>query len=360
MKLPPLNEMETARRRRDGSYDGVFFVCVRTTGVFCLPSCPARTPQSENVEYASTSAEAVRVGYRPCKRCRPDRLVGHPPDWFARLDALVDGCGLGWLRDVDLRASDIEPACARRWFQKRWGMTFQTYQRARRMSAALAKLHQGATETDAATTAGYASSSGFRSAFQRCFGVTPGRSREVGMIVTQIVESPVGPIQLGATSQGICLLEFADRRSLSTEIGQLTRAVGPVLPGKSPHLTQMADELAGYFAGNLTEFTTPLHIARGTPFQRRVWERLIQVPFGETMSYGQLAKAINQPGAQRPVGSANGANCIAIVIPCHRIVQSDGQLRGYGGGLWRKRFLLDLEARGCGACLPLVAAVAPR
>lgn len=162
-------------------------------------------------------------------------------------------------------------------------------------------------------------------------------------IVTQTVESPVGPLQLGATESGICLLEFADRGTSLTEINRHDRTIGPLVPGSNSHLEQMADELARYFEGRLTEFAVPLDVVRGTPFQRRVWDHLLRIPFGETMSYGQLAQSMGRPGAQRAVGAANRANCIAIVIPCHRVVQSDGRLCGFGGGLWRKQFLLDHE-----------------
>ena len=186
----------------------------------------------------------------------------------------------------------------------------------------------------------------------RRFGATTGRKAKVQAIVTQTIGSPVGPLQLGATAGGICLLEFSDCRAVPTEIGQLNNAVAPPVRGGNEHLARMADQLARYFEGALTEFTVPLDIVRGTRFQREVWARLLQIPFGRTMSYGQIAEAIGRPGAQRAVGSANRANSIAIVIPCHRVVQSDGKLGGYGGGLWRKQFLLDHEAAMCGSDLP--------
>ncbi len=163
-------------------------------------------------------------------------------------------------------------------------------------------------------------------------------------IVTQTLESPVGELQLGATEKGICLLQFADCRALPTEIIRLHKAASPSTATGNAHLERMAEQLARYFEGAPAEFTVPLDIVGGTPFQRRVWDRLRRIPFGETMSYGQLAEAMGQPGAQRAVGGANRANHIAIVIPCHRIVQSNGKLCGYAGGLWRKQFLLDHEA----------------
>lgn len=170
-------------------------------------------------------------------------------------------------------------------------------------------------------------------------------------IVTQVIESPIGPLHLGATDTGVCLLEFADRSALPTEIRQLDKFIGLLSPGSNSHLERMADQLARYFAGTLTKFSVPLDLVRGTPFQREVWDHLLQIPYGETMSYGEVAEALGRPDAQRAVGSANRANYIAIVIPCHRVVQGSGKLGGYGGGLERKRFLLDHEAAVCGTSL---------
>ena len=340
--------MQRARLGRDPAYDGIFLVGVRTTGIFCRPSCRVKSPQERNVVYLATVDDAVRAGFRPCKRCRPEQADGRTPPWVRRLLHLLDTQGERKLRDADLEALGIPPSRARRHFREHFGVTFQAYQRARRLGRALKTLQRGANALEAGLATGFESASGFRSAFARQFRHTPGRSHQMQTIITQTVESPIGPLQLGTTDRGICLLEFADRRALPTEIGQLRAAVGPLVPGNHAHLEQMADELARYFAGTLKAFKVPLDIVRGTPFQRQVWERLCRIPYGATMSYGELAEAIARPGAQRAVGAANGANCIAIVIPCHRVVQSDGKLRGYGGGLWRKQFLLEHEAGVCG------------
>jgi AraC family transcriptional regulator of adaptative response/methylated-DNA-[protein]-cysteine methyltransferase len=147
----------------------------------------------------------------------------------------------------------------------------------------------------------------------------------------------------GATSEGICLLEFADRRMLETQINRLSRWFDcAVVPGEHEHIAKLERELELYFAGKIREFTVPL-VLRGTPFQVAAWERLLTIPYGETISYERQARAMNRPGAQRAVGKANGDNRMAILIPCHRVVRQNGDLCGYGGGLWRKKFLLDLE-----------------
>ncbi len=157
------------------------------------------------------------------------------------------------------------------------------------------------------------------------------------------MRSPLGPLVAGATTAGVCLLEFTDRRMLEAELATVKRLYsGPVIPGSNRHLELLETELAGYFAGAVRSFSVSLAYS-GTPFQRRVWEQLLAIPFGETRSYQQLAAAVGSPRAVRAVGRANGLNRIAIVIPCHRVINKNGGLCGYGGGLWRKQYLLDLE-----------------
>lgn len=288
--------------------------------------------------------DALLAGYRPCKRCRPMDTDGLPPAWVGKLMALVDEDPTRRLRDLDLRSASIDPARARRYFTRHYGMTFQAYHRARRMGLALSRLRQGADLTATAVDSGFASCSGFRDAFERIFGRPPGAGRELSMVVTRPIESPLGPLVAAANDEGVCLLEFADRPALERQLKTLRRRLDcAIVPGSNRHLDLLADELGRYFAGRRGEFTVPL-VTPGTEFQEAVWARLRRIPFGQTRSYGQLAGELGSPGAQRAVGRANGDNRIAIVIPCHRVVQADGQLRGYGGGLWRKKFLLDLEA----------------
>jgi AraC family transcriptional regulator of adaptative response/methylated-DNA-[protein]-cysteine methyltransferase len=343
--LPPLQEMERAVTTSDASYDGIFFVAVRTTGIFCRPSCPARKPLPRNQEYYATAKEALFAGYRPCKRCRPLDTEGRPPDWVERLLAAVERDPAARWRDADLRTLAIDPARARRYFREKYGMTFQAYCRGRRMGEALQQIRRGVALDDVALGHGYESHSGFREAFARTFGQPPGRSRQAGCIVTAWVESPLGPLLVGATEEGICLLEFTDRRALETQFATLRRRFAcAIVPGKQAHIDQLQEELAQYFAGTRTQFDVPV-IYPGSPFQHAVWEQLLRIPYGETRSYEDVARALGAVGAQRAVGRANGQNRVAILIPCHRVVNKDGRLGGYGGGLWRKQFLLDLEQR---------------
>jgi AraC family transcriptional regulator, regulatory protein of adaptative response / methylated-DNA-[protein]-cysteine methyltransferase len=349
--LPSMGEMERAVQRRDASYDGIFFVGVRTTGIFCRPSCPAKTPLVRNRQYFATAREAIFAGYRPCKRCRPLDTNGRPPGWAQRLLSMVEKAPLGRLTDADLRALQIDPARARRYFLQHYGMTFHAYCRGRRMGKALEQIRLGAPLDDVALGHGYDSHSGFRDAFTRTFGQPPGRSRTADCLVVGWVESPLGPLIVAAKKEGVCLLEFTDRRMLETQFTTLRKQFAcAIVPGDHEHLDHLKDELARYFARELQEFTVPV-LYPGSPFQQAVWKQLLQIPYGETRSYEAVACAIGCQGAQRAVGRANGQNRIAIVIPCHRVVNKGGQLGGYGGGLWRKQFLLDLE-RGVRTLLP--------
>jgi AraC family transcriptional regulator of adaptative response/methylated-DNA-[protein]-cysteine methyltransferase len=338
--------MERAFLSGDASYDGIFFTGVRTTGIFCRPSCPARKPLPSNVEFFCSVRDALFAGYRPCRRCHPTHPSGSSPAWVKQLLDAVEAHPDRRLRDGDVRRYGVDPARARRYFLEHYGMTFQAYCRGRRLAGALRQLRDGADLDDVALGTGWESHSGFREAFARRFGVPPGKSAEASCVVTTGIDTPLGPMIAGATDEGLCLLEFADRRMLENQIKRLERLLRqPLVPGDHPHLTQVREELKQYFAGTLRTFTVPL-VFRGTPFEERVWRQLIRIPYGETRSYADLATRVQAPGAQRAVGRANGMNRIAIVIPCHRVVNSDGKLGGYGGGLWRKHWLLALEARG--------------
>jgi AraC family transcriptional regulator of adaptative response/methylated-DNA-[protein]-cysteine methyltransferase len=340
--IPSIAEMQRAYLRKDASYDGIFFLAVRTTGIFCRPSCPARRPLPGNVDYFSSAREALFAGYRPCKRCRPLDTGGRPPEWVERALALVNDSETR-IKDSELRRSGIDPFRIRRYFQKHYGMTFQAYCRAHRMGEALNQLRQGASLDDIALGNGYESHSGFRDAFTRTFGRSPGTSHDLDRIVVCWVETPLGPIVAAANDSGLCLLEFTDRRMLETQFHTLKKLFScAIVPGENDYLTKLKNELEAYFAGELRQFSIPL-VYPGSPFQVRVWNELLCIPYGETCSYEALARRIGLTSGQRAVGHANGTNRIAILIPCHRVVNKDGKLGGYGGGLWRKQYLLDLE-----------------
>ena len=344
--LPPLPEMMRAFLARDVSYDGVFLTGVSTTGVFCRPSCPARKPKPENLRFFGDVHQAVSAGFRACLRCNPLGAYGQQPQWVTRLLSAVGADPERRFKDADLRKAGLEPARVRRYFLKHYDMTFHAYARGRRLSGAFQQLRQGAQLDEVAMGTGFESHSGFRDAFARTFGEAPGRSRGGDCVVCAWIESPLGPLVAGATAEGICLLEFTDRRMLPAQVETVRRRFDcAVVPGDSPHFDQLRDELKAYFSGQLRQFSLPL-VAPGTPFQERVWGALQRIPYGETRSYEDLAHTVGVPNAQRAVGRANGLNRIAVIIPCHRVINKDGKLGGYGGLLWRKEALLHLERTG--------------
>lgn len=350
--------MVKAMHDRDASFDGLFYICVKTTGIFCRPACTARKPLRKNVVFHRTVRDCLLDGFRPCKRCRPLARSAEDRRWLELLLARIERDPSAKLRDADLVAMGVSPHRARRYFTKNFGMTFQAYHRARRMGMALLQLKKGQGETAVAFDQSYESLSGFRDAFKRVFGTTPGRSRSLGCLQTTRLETPLGPMVATANEEGICLLDFADRRALEREIAALCKRLDAVVvPGRSAHLDKLARELDAYFEGSRTDFTVPL-VLSGTLFQETVWNELRRIPYGETISYVELARRIGRVGAQRAVGRANGDNRMAILIPCHRVVRDDGTLCGYGGGLWRKQHLLDLEQRQGRLSLPARPATA--
>jgi AraC family transcriptional regulator of adaptative response/methylated-DNA-[protein]-cysteine methyltransferase len=334
--------MYRAIAERDGSYAGVFFVGVKTTGVFCRPGCPARCPKVENVEFFSAAREALYAGYRPCLRCRPLEAVPETPDWVRRAVRLVESSPDRRIREHELVQEGLSPERLRRWFQRNHGMTFQSYQRGLRLGRAYKAMKGGESVTGASIETGWDSTSGFREAFHRAFGVSP--SQAGGPVFTvRRLETPLGAMVAVADDASLYLLEFVDRRMMATQMRTLQSRYGcSLVPGDTPVLRAVEAQLLSYFEGRLDAFNVPLDY-RGTEFQVAVWRRLCAIPHGATMSYAQLARELGRPDAQRAVGKANGDNRIAILVPCHRVVKADGSLCGYGGGLWRKKRLLELE-----------------
>lgn len=344
--LPPPPEMFEAFETRDTSYDGIFITAVRTTGIFCRPSCAARKPARKNVEFFPSAKQALAHGYRPCKRCRPMEPPGQTPKEIRALIQELDDDPALRLRDRELRTRGLDPAKVRRWFKKHHGMTFHAYQRGRRMSRALRQLAGGDGVTGAAFDNGYESVSGFQEAVRQITGQSPNRSRDVATVHLSRIVTPLGPMLAGTEESAVCLLEFTDRRMLPAQMERLEKRLGcAFVPGPTDLGRHLEEELGRYFAGELEEFTVPIAM-HGTPFQERVWSALRSIPYGEVRSYAEQARAISAPEAVRAVARANGDNRMAILIPCHRVIGSDGSLTGYGGGLWRKKFLLSLERGG--------------
>ena len=337
--------------RRDRAWDGRVIGAVRSTGIYCKPSCPARRPKRENVEFFATSEEARAAGYRSCLRCMPDE-VGRDRTAVARAIRLIEQAEepplLGELAD----AVGYAPHHFQRLFKRELGVSPAQYSRALRNRRSEAALKTGGRVTDAVYDAGYAGPSGFYSDAKERLGMTPSAWRDGGRGETirwTIVDSALGRMLVAATSKGICRLTFDDsvaslqrlfpKAAIVEDDGSMRELVEGVLaaverPAAAPDL--------------------PLDVA-GTAFQEAVWRELRKIPAGETRSYAQIAAAIGNPGAVRAVGTANGDNHVAVLIPCHRVVRSDGSLGGYAGGLDRKRRLLEAEGHAPAAPeLPLI------
>lgn len=336
-------EYYQALLEKKSEYEGVFYVGVKTTGVFCRPTCPARKPKIENCEFFGTAEEALLASYRPCKRCRP---LSHPNQVSDLVRLLVDAVEANpekrWTNQ-DFQKLSVDASTARRQFKKRFGMTFVEYARARRMGLALKQIREGHAVIDAQLTTGYESSSGFRDAFSRIMGAAPTRSGHHRVLRASWVDTRLGPMIAIADEEALYLLEFVDRRGLEREVERLRRRTrSAIIPGYTAPLRSIERELVEYFDGKLTVFQTPLRLL-GSPFQTEVWGRLLQIPAGQTSSYGEIAATMGRPTAYRAVAQANGANQLAIVIPCHRVINANGELGGYGGGVSRKQWLLNHE-----------------
>ena len=351
--LPDPSILYQALVDRDSTFEGIFFAAIKTTGIFCRPTCGAKKPLAKNVEYFSTSKEALLHGYRPCKVCRPEQPLGSPPLWLGALMKELEEYPNQKISDYRIRELGMDPARVRRWFKKNHGMTFQAYQRSLRINQAFGALRQGESVTEAAFSQGYEGLGSFGKQFKNQIGIAPSLSKAKNQVTISRILTPLGPMVAGATEEGICLLEFADRPMLETQLKRLKKHLqATLLPGNTPLIQQLSEEMEAYFQGKLTSFEVPL-LLPGSPFQQQVWKALQEIPYGETRSYKQQALAIDKPDATRAVARANGDNRIAIIVPCHRVIGHNGELRGYGGGIWRKKYLLDLEKGGIQTSLPL-------
>ncbi|WP_300974969.1 bifunctional transcriptional activator/DNA repair enzyme AdaA [Sphingomonas sp. LHG3406-1] len=336
-----------AFERRDRSFDERFVVAVTTTRIYCRPSCPARRPKREHVLFFGEGREAVSAGYRACLRCKPDEAAR---DRLAvtRARSMLDGAQETIRLDALAAAAGYATHHFQRLFTREIGMSPAAYARALRAERVGKALKEAATVTEAIYEAGYSAPSRFYEDAKEKLGMTPSAWRNGGRGETirwAVVESSVGPLLVAATDKGICRLTFAeDRTALERRFPQATLVHDPEAPLIRAAVEAVArPELAREL---------PVDVA-GTDFQRRVWAELRRIPPGETRSYLDIARALGDPNATRAVGTANGANPVAIIVPCHRVVRNDGSLGGYAGGLERKKALLAAETSAAQGSLPL-------
>ncbi len=335
--------MYQASFNKNPDFEGVFWMGVKTTGIFCRPTCTARKPKPENVEFFQNTKDAILKGYRPCKVCKPLENPNETPEYIQKiLEELRVDPSLKF-KDFDLVKRGLEPTTIRRWFQKNHGMTFQAFQRMFRLNTAFKKIQQGENAIATAYESGFESLSGFNESFKNIFGVSPKNSKTQNIIDLKRIETPIGTMYAAATESGICMLEFTDRKMLETEFKDLAKSLNAtIIQGENAHFKTLEKELAEYFEGNLKQFTVPLSPV-GTEFQKSVWKILMKIPYGETWNYRKQSEVLGDVKKVRAVANANGMNKISILIPCHRVIGSNGTLTGYGGGIWRKQKLLELE-----------------
>jgi AraC family transcriptional regulator of adaptative response/methylated-DNA-[protein]-cysteine methyltransferase len=342
--LPDHETLYTALLHRDSTFEGIFVVGVKTTGVFCRPTCRARMPKRENVEFFHSAQEALSHGYRPCKICTPLEYKGSPPGWLRPLLDEINASPHVKLKDSHLRERGLDPSRVRYWFKKQHGMTFQGYLRMLRIGQAFGRIRHGEKVVSTAFESGYQSLSGFADSFKKTADFSPSRSQDNHLIPTTRILTPLGPMLAGATEDGICLLEFIDRRMLETQMNRISKLLhAKLVPGSHQYFDSLKQQLDEYFSGTRKEFDIPL-VLPGTTFQKKVWADLQAIPYGSTRSYKEQAEVIGSSNAVRAVAKANGDNRIAILIPCHRVIGANGELVGYGGGLSRKQYLLKLES----------------
>ena len=333
-----LDQCWAAFEARDRSRDGLFVGAVRTTGIYCKPSCPARHPKPENVEFFTDAREARAAGYRACLRCRPDE-VGRDREAVAKAVTLIEAAEEHPLLDALAAAVGYAPHHFQRLFTRDIGVSPAAYARGLRARRAEAHLEEDKPVTDVIYDAGYSAPSRFYADAGARLGMTPSAWRDGGRGETirfVVADSPLGPLLIAATGNGICRLTFGEDEA--------------ALHRKFPNADVRPDDgaIAPWVAAALAQITSPSDHqlpldVRGTAFQEKVWGELRKIPLGQTRSYADIAAAVGSPGAVRAVGTANGSNPVSVLVPCHRVIRSDGTLGGYGGGLPNKVKLLAAE-----------------
>ena len=340
------NDAWQAVSTRDASYDGAFVYAVRTTGVYCRPSCASRRPRRENVSFYRGPDEAESAGFRSCKRCRPRELAPAGRSELvtramAHLDAHVDEP-----TTLDALASAVgsSPFHLQRTFKREVGLSPKAYHDARRMERLKTQLRDGDTVTRATFEAGFGSSRAVYDKAAAGLGMTPAAYRRGGAgvrITYDVARTPLGWLLVAATAKGICAVSFADSR------GDAEQALHEEYPNADTErdangMARWTEAIVDYIAGERADLTLATDLA-GTEFQRRVWKTLQAIPRGSTRTYGEIAAQLGDPNAARAVARACATNRAALVIPCHRVVGKGGALSGYRWGVDRKRKLLERE-----------------
>lgn len=343
--LPDMNVLYDALLARDTAYEGKAYVGVLSTGIFCRLTCPARKPLKENCRFFASISECIADGFRPCKRCHPLQAAADADASVRRLLEALEAQPQRRWSEGDVAKMGFDPSTVRRSFRRHSGITFLEMARQERLRHGFQALAQGDRVIDAQVDAGFESPDAFRSAFARILGLPPAQLQKHGLLRADWIKTPLGTMIAVCDQAAVHLLEFADRKALPQELKKLHVACrGAIGIGRFAAHDALEEQLAAFFGGKSASFDMPL-VLHGSAFTRDVWRELQNIKAGETRSYSEIAKAVEKPLAVRAVARANGANQIAVIIPCHRVIGADGSLTGYGGGLWRKQKLIEIEAQ---------------
>jgi len=352
------HQQRTAVANRDSAYDGRFVYAVVTTGVYCRPSCAARPARPENLRFFADGAAAADAGYRPCRRCRPDQPTPGFDTAVTAARYIEIHCDERLTLTAIATAAGCSPGTLKPAFVRAFGITPKAYQQALRLGTLKDALRRGKTVTTAVHDAGYGSTSRVYDGPARHLGMTPGAYRRGGRdedIVYAARDTGLGPLLMAATARGVCFAQFGDdpaelQTRLAAEFSQARLSPSPA--ATAPALDAWIEALVTHLERRAPCPELPLDL-RGTALQMQVWQFLLGVPEGEVVSYAEVAAAVDRPRAARAVANACGANRIAVLVPCHRVLRGDGGLGGYRWGMARKRALLDAE-RACraGAATP--------
>jgi AraC family transcriptional regulator of adaptative response/methylated-DNA-[protein]-cysteine methyltransferase len=332
---------------RDSAMDGKFYYSVKTTGVYCKPSCAARPARPENVQFHTTREAAEKAGFRPCKRCRPDQATlaeQHAVTVTAICRLIEQSENMPTLDELAMRAG-FSSYYFHRVFKAITGLTPKGYAAAHRGKRLRSELRRGASVTNAIFDAGYNSNSRFYEKAEQLLGMTPSNYRSGGTMTElrfAIGECSLGSILVAASDKGVCAILMGDDPDMLARDLQDRFPKSNVI-GSDAAFEQLVAQVVGFVEAPAIGLNLPLDI-RGTAFQQRVWQALRAIPAGSTASYSEIANKIGAPKAIRAVASACAANALAVAIPCHRVVRNDGGLSGYRWGVERKRALLEREA----------------
>jgi AraC family transcriptional regulator of adaptative response/methylated-DNA-[protein]-cysteine methyltransferase len=333
---------------RDPKANGEFYYSVKTTGVYCRPSCGSRTPRPENVSFFLTTAEAENAGFRPCKRCKPDQrsLGDQYAELVASLCRQIESAETPPSLEILAQTAQMSTFHLHRIFKAVTGVTPKAYAAAHRANKVREELMRRGSVTDAIYESGYNSNGRFYEQSNQLLGMTPKTFRAGGanaVIRFAVGECSLGAILVAASERGVCaILMGDDPDTLARDLQD--RFPKADLIGGDTQFELLVAKVVGFVEMPKLGLDLPLDV-RGTAFQQRVWQALREIPAGSTVSYAEIARRIGSPNAVRAVAGACAANALAIAIPCHRVVRNDGNLSGYRWGVERKRALLEREAK---------------